>query len=84
MVLKPGKTGNTAYKTLEEAMADGAVTENVGKSGSSNTLVSANLPAGQFIQVVLNFMVISFTLYAFLRCKRHGETQSSRSNVNGN
>jgi len=50
-VLKDGRTKHATYYTPEEAQADGAVTENVGR----------------FCQSVLNFIVIAFALFWLVR-----------------
>ncbi|KAI3635513.1 hypothetical protein MIR68_006151 [Amoeboaphelidium protococcarum] len=51
IVLKPGKSGRDNYTTLEEAVADGAFTENY----------------GQFLQILVQFLIIVFILYWLIK-----------------
>ncbi|RUS21149.1 large-conductance mechanosensitive channel [Endogone sp. FLAS-F59071] len=46
-VLQPGKTPNATYHSPQEAQADGAVTENIGR----------------FLSNIINFCLICFTLF---------------------
>ncbi|KAF0412165.1 mechanosensitive ion channel protein MscL [Gigaspora margarita] len=47
ILIRPGRSNRTDYSTPEEAQADGAVTENVGR----------------FLNYVINFLLVAFVLF---------------------
>ncbi|TPX33200.1 hypothetical protein SmJEL517_g03854 [Synchytrium microbalum] len=51
IVLRPGKSGNWSYLTLEDAKADAAITENVGR----------------FLNYILNFLIVAMVMLFIVR-----------------
>ncbi|MCW5944035.1 MAG: large conductance mechanosensitive channel protein MscL [Fimbriimonadaceae bacterium] len=51
LVMKPGKTGGTAYPTLDAAAADGAITLNY----------------GAFLNQCISFLIVAFAVFMLVR-----------------
>ncbi|KAF9200024.1 hypothetical protein BGZ49_009780 [Haplosporangium sp. Z 27] len=69
IVLRSGKSQNKHYETIEEAQADGAVTENVGR----------------FLQTSLNFFLVAVTLFIIVyTITKVNEFRESRRLKHGN
>ncbi|KAF9428083.1 hypothetical protein BGZ76_002069 [Entomortierella beljakovae] len=70
IVLREGKTGGH-YETIDEAQADGAVTENVGR----------------FIQTCINFLLVAITLFIIIytagKVKEYREARRLKRAANG-